>query len=84
MIIHTSDSQQIPSENKTKSKLQMPKKSNFEILQETSHATHLLKFAPEQTQDAGRTDGQTDGRMDGRTDGMKTIYPPTPTPTPTG
>ena len=36
MIAHTSDSHQIPSENKTKSKLQIFKKMpKFEILQET-------------------------------------------------
>ena len=53
------------------------KKSNFEILQETSHTTPLLKLldkmykyemdptrtvdATELTQDAGRTEGWTDG-----------------------
>ena len=63
------------------------KNSNFEILQETIHGTHLLKLldkiykyeldptrtvgATERTRDAGRTDG----RMDGRTDGVKPIYP---------
>ena len=76
MIIHISDSHQIPSQNNTKSKI-----SNFEILQETLHATHLLKLlykmhkyemdptrtveATEQTRDAGRTwDGRTDGRSE--------------------
>ena len=45
MITHTSDSMQIPSQNKAKSKLQILKNcknSNFEILQETLHATHIL------------------------------------------
>ena len=56
------------------------KNSNFEILQETLHATHLLKLldkmckyemdptrtvgSTEQTRDVGRTDGQTDGRTE--------------------
>ena len=44
---HTSDSHQIPSQNKTKSKLQIKKKiaknSNFEILQGTLHVTHFLE-----------------------------------------
>ena len=47
MITHTSDSHQIPSQNNTKSKLQMlkiAKNTNFEILQQTLHATHLLKL----------------------------------------
>ena len=41
MITHTSDSHQIPSQNKTKSKLQIlkiAKNSNFIILQEILHA----------------------------------------------
>ena len=46
MITHTSDSHQIPGQNKTK--LQIKKKnaknSNFEILQATVDATHLLKL----------------------------------------
>ena len=70
MITHTSDSHQIPSQNKTKSKLQIWKKIG--ILQETLHATHLLKLldkmykyemnptrtvgATERTRDVGRTD----------------------------
>ena len=89
MITHTSDSHQIPSQNKT-SKVtyfkKIAKNSNFEILQETWHMTHLLKLldkmckykmdptttvcATEWTCDAGRT-------RDGRTDGVKPIYPPT-------
>ena len=89
MITHTSDSHQIWNQNKRKSKLQIKKEkkiannSNFGILQETLHATNLLKLlgkmykyemdptrtvgATEQTCDAGRTDGQTDGRTDGQT-----------------
>ena len=79
MITHTSDSHQIPSQNKTKSKLQILKiaeHSNFKILQETLHATHILKLlhkvykyemdptrtvgARERTRDVGRTDGQSE------------------------
>ena len=76
MITHTSDSHQIPSQNKTKSKLQFLKNSNFEILQQTLHATHLLKLldkmykyemdptrivgAIEWTRDAGWTDGRSE------------------------
>ena len=92
VITHTSDSHQIPSQNTTKSKLQNlknAKTSNFEILQETLHVTHLLKLldklykyemvptrtvgATERTQDAGWSDGRTKGR----TDGVKPIYPST-------
>ena len=43
MITHTN----IPIQNKTKSKLQIKKNvknANFEILQSTLHATHLLKL----------------------------------------
>ena len=85
MITHTSDSHQIPNQKKTKSKLQILKKIsqnlNFEILQETLHATHLLVLldkmyryemdptrslgATERTRNAGR-DGRTDGQTDGR------------------
>ena len=80
MITKTCDSHQIPGQNKTKSKLQtlkIAKYSNFEILQETLHATHLLIFldkmykyemdptrtvsATERARDTGRTDGQMDG-----------------------
>ena len=62
MITHTSDSHQIPSQNKTKSKLQIWKK-----LQEPLHADMGC-----------RTDQRTDGRMDEGTDGVKPIwYPPT-------
>ena len=69
--------------------LKIAKNSNVEILQETIHATHLLKLldkmykyemdptrtvgATERTWDAGRTDGRTDRR----TDKVKPIYPPT-------
>ena len=67
------------------------KKSNFEILLVTLHATHLLQLLykvykyekdptrtvgdTERTRDAGRTDEQTDGRTDGQTDGVKPVYP---------
>ena len=65
------------------------KNVNFDILQETLQATHLLKIldkmhkyekdptrtvgSTERTRDAGRMDRQKDGR----TDGVKPIYPPT-------
>ena len=82
MITYTSDSHQIPSQNKTTSKLRIlkiAKNSNFEILHETLHATHLLQLldkmykyemdpirtvgATERTRNAGRTDGRTDGNQ---------------------
>ena len=46
MITHTSDSNQIPSQKKTKSKLQIliAKTSNIKILQHILHVTHLLKL----------------------------------------
>ena len=82
MITHTNDSHQIPSQNNTKSKLQIFKKlPKLQIL----HETHLLKLldkiykyemdptrtveATERTRDAGRTqDGRTDGQTDGRSE----------------
>ena len=85
MITHTSDSHQIPSQNKTKSKLQIlknAKNSNLLILQEKLHMTHLLKlldmmykYEMDPTRTIGTTDwtrdaGRTrDGRTDGLTDG---------------
>ena len=58
----------------------MPKIQKIKILQETLHATHLLKLldkmykyemgpirivgATERTRDGGWTDGQTDGRSE--------------------
>ena len=82
MITHTSDSHQIPSQNKTKSKLQIKKNtknSNYEILQKTWHATHLLKLLDTMYQyemDPARTVGATErkrgaGRTDERMDGVK-------------
>ena len=87
MITHTSDSHQIPSQKNTKSNLNfliIAKNSNFPILQETLHVTHLLKLldkmyeyemdptrtvgATERTRDAGWMDGQKDGWTDGRTE----------------
>ena len=60
------------------------KNSNFEILQETLHTTHLLKLLDEMCKyeiDPTRTVGTTErtpdaGQMDGWTDGVKQIYPP--------
>ena len=83
MITHTNDSHQTLSQNKTKSKLQILKKlPKIQILQETLHATNLLKLfdkmykyemdptrtvgATERTRDAGRT--QDGRRTDGRMD----------------
>ena len=91
MITHTNDSHQIPSQNKTKSKLQIKNKlPKIQILQETLHGTHLLKlldkmykYEMDPTRTLGATEqardaGQTDGQTDGWTDGWsKTIYPPT-------
>ena len=81
MITHSSDSHQIPSQSYNF--LKIAKNSNFEILQETLHVTHLLKLldkmckyetdptrtvgATERTRDAGRMDGRTDGRSETNT-----------------
>ena len=86
MIIHTSKSLQIPSQNETKLKLQIQNQS-FEILQETLHATHLLKLLdkivnikwiePELKalqRGHGMRGGRTDVRTDRRADGVKPIY----------
>ena len=84
MITHTSDSHQIPSQNKSKSKLQTLKKlPKIEILQKTLQATHLPKllakmypYEMDLTRTVGATEricdaGRTrDGRTDGRTDGV--------------
>ena len=83
MITHTSDSHQIPSQKKTKSKLQILK--NFEIFQKALHATHLLKlpdkmykYEMDPTRTVHATEGTRDaGRTDGRTNWVKPIYPPT-------
>ena len=92
MITHTSDSHQIPSQNKRKSKLQIKKNaknSNLKILQETLHATHLLKlldkmykYEMDSTRTVGATErtrgaGRRGRRTGGRTDGVKPINPPT-------
>ena len=74
MITHTSDSHQIPSQNKTKSKLQIflkiAKNSNI-ILQETLHTAHILKLLDKMhTYGTGltRTEGATERTRDvGRT-----------------
>ena len=72
------------------------KNQNFEILQETLHATHLLKLlykmskyemdptrtvgSTERTRNAGRTDGRTYWQMDRRTE-WNQYTPPPPPPT---
>ena len=69
------------------------KRPKIQILQQTLHATYLVKLidkmckyemdptktvgATEWTQDAARTDGRTDGQTDRWMDGVKPIYPPT-------
>ena len=81
MITHISDSYQIPSQNKTKSKLQIKKKiaknSHCDILQETLHGAHLLKLLDKMYKyemDPTRTEGAT-----GRTE-WNQYTPPTPPP----
>ena len=83
MITHTSDSHQIPSQNKTKSKLQILKNcQKFKILHASIHATHLLKlpdkmykYKMDPTRTVGATERTRDaGRMDGRSE---TSTPPT-------
>ena len=84
MTTHTSDSHQIPSQDKTKSKLQIKKKCqkfNFKIWQETLRMTYHLKFldkmykyemVPTRTVCATkrtRDAGRTDRGADGRKDG---------------
>ena len=84
MITHTCDSHQIPSQNKTESKLQIKKNAknqNFKIFQPTLYATNFLKlldkmykYGMDPTKTVGATEltrdaGQTDGRTDGHTDG---------------
>ena len=87
MVTQTSDSHQIPSQNKTKSKLQIKKiakNSNFENLQETLNETHLPKLLDkmyEYEMDPTRTVGATEqtrdaGRTDRRTDGWREINIP--------
>ena len=84
MITHTSDSHQIPSQNKAKSKLQILKNCQrviFDILRETSHVTHLLnlldkmyKYEINPTRTVGVTEwtqdaGRTEGWTEGQTEG---------------
>ena len=64
MITHTSDSHQITSQNKTKSKLQILKKlPRIQILQETLHTKNLLKLLDKMHKyemDSTRTVGATE------------------------
>ena len=98
MIIHTSDSHKIPSQNKTKSKLQIKKiakTSNFEIWQQTLHRTDLLglpdkmyKYEMDPTRTVGTTEWtpnvwQTDEETERRTDrGTDGVKPIYPPPPP--
>ena len=88
-ITHTSDSHQIPSQNKTKSKLQIKKKlPKIEILQEILHATirlrllgKMYKYEMDPTRTVGAIEqtcdaGRTDGRRDGRTEWNQYMYTP--------
>ena len=88
MITHTSDSHQISSQKKTKSKLQISRKlPKFQILQETLHATHLMKLLnkvykyemdPTRTVDATERTCSGHRMQDGWTDGRsETNIPPT-------
>ena len=85
MIFHTNDSHQIPSQNKTKSKLhilKIAKNSNFDILQAPLHTTHLLKLLDKMykyEKDPTRTVAATERTQNaGWTDGQsETNIPPT-------
>ena len=81
MITHTSDSHQIPSQNKTQSKLKIKnnaKISQFDFVQEILHATlqlldKMYKYEMDPTRTVGATErtrdvGRTDGQTDGRTE----------------
>ena len=85
-VIHTR-SQVKTIQNQCCKYYKFAKHLNFEILQQSLHATHFLKLltnmyeyemdptrivgATERTRDAGRKDGRTNGRMDA----VKPIYP---------
>ena len=69
MITHTSDLHKIPSQNKTKSKLQILKHcQKLQFCKKALHATHPLKFLDkmyEYEMDPTRTLGALGHRMDG-------------------
>ena len=84
MIIHTSDSHQIPSQNNTKSylqNLQNCQKFKFLIVRQTLHETHLLelldkmyRYEVDPTRTVSATErirdaGRTGGHTNGRIDG---------------
>ena len=85
-MIHTRSQFNKKRQSQSYKLLKIAKNSNFEILQETLHTTHLLELldkmykydmdpirtvdATEWTRDAGRMDGRTDRR----TEGVKPIY----------
>ena len=93
MVTHTRDSHQIPSQNKTKSKLQILKNCRKFKFCNKLYTRHTfwscltrcinMKWTPPELQALqsghGMRDGWTDRRTDGRTDGVKPIYPPPPT-----
>ena len=83
MITHTRDSHQIQVKTRQSQSYKfkkIAKNLNFQILQETLYASHLLKLfdrmckyemdpirtvgVTEWTRDAGRTDGRTDGQTE--------------------
>ena len=77
MITHTSDSHQIPSQNKTKSKFQILKNSKFCKKLYMRH-TFLSCLMYKYEMDPIRTVGATEQTRDaGQTDEVKPIYPPT-------
>ena len=95
MITYTTDSYQIPSQNKTKSKFKnLPKLKNVWILKTTLHAIHLLelldkmcKYEMDPTnivEDAERAHfcPQTDRCMDGQIDRQMDMMKPVYPPPP--
>ena len=79
MITHTSDSHQIPSQMKTKSKLQILK--NCQKLNFCNFARNIWNGSNQNWRRYREDTGcGTDRRTDGRTDGMKPIPPPPPPP----
>ena len=104
MITHNIESYWIPSQKKTKRQSQsykfkeFVKISNFWILKQMLHSTHLLKLLDiyanmkwirqvllkiqSATRFCPQTDRRTNGRTDGETDKVKPVPPPPPPPPP--